>query len=135
MDPAEQSKVSLTFYCFEKTLEAMPGFAHLRRRRSLADLQLLAGLVWAREGGRGKCPTVSAIPGHTSHYWYDDRRVTLAPPHRNAAGVLHEMAHALGPRDKLAHGPAFRKRCIRLYREYSEWDGTVSFDKPKGKTK
>lgn len=46
-----QRKASRAFYLFEEVLEEMPGFAALRKPRSLAELQLLAGIVWTREGG------------------------------------------------------------------------------------
>jgi hypothetical protein len=121
-----QSRVSGRYYLFEEVLEETPGFAQLRKRRSLAELQLLAGLVWAREGGKGKCPLVRRRKQNDySEYIHDDRIVSLAPKHRNAGGLLHEMAHALGPNDKLTHGPAFRRRCLRLYKTYGDWSGVV----------
>ncbi len=124
------SKVTRRFYGFESVLESMPGFAKLRQVRSIADLQGYAGYVWAREMGRGKCPVV--LPrDHKDHSWYDyeKKEVLLARAHRNLGGLLHELAHALGVFDKLAHGPAFTKRCLRLYREYGEWDGRVTWEK------
>lgn len=104
----------------------MPGFAELKVQRSIADLQLLAGLVWARECGVGSCPVVR--PSHKrdySEYFYGSRAIALAPEHRCVGGLLHELAHALGINDKLTHGPAFRKRCLRLYKTYSAWNGEV----------
>jgi hypothetical protein len=57
--------------------------------------------------------------------------IHLTRQHQNIGGLLHELAHALGHRDKLTHGPAFRRRCIRLYRTYGDWDGVVAFDRTK----
>lgn len=127
----KEAKVTLTFYLFEKTLEALPNFKHLCKKRKILELQVLADLVWLAENGRGAVPVVSAASGPKSHFWHEERKITLIPKHRNAAGVLHEMAHALGVRDKQAHGPAFRTRCLRLYRDYGDWDGTVDFDRGK----
>lgn len=124
--PVNAAKTTRRFYGFEATLEEMPNFAALKKQRSLAELQLCAGYVWACERGRGKCPLVRPRPGDTSYYVWSTRAVELAPKHRNFCGLLHELAHALGTRDKLEHGPAFRKRCLRLYMEYGGWDGKVA---------
>ena len=122
-----QRKTSARYYLFEDLLWETQGFTGLRKRRSMADLQTLAQAVWAREKGRGKCPVV--CPKETNDYsYYMDRKIHLARKHRNVGGLLHELAHALGPFDKLTHGPAFRKRCIRLYRDYGKWDGKVDWD-------
>lgn len=130
-----QHTTNARFVGFEQLLEETPGFAHLRKRRAIAELQILAALVWAREGGRGACPVVRPISdGPCSYYVFDDREVQLIPAHRNAGGLLHEIAHALGTRDKFFHGPAFRRRCLRLYREYGDWSGQVDFDTKERKT-
>lgn len=126
-----QSEVSKRYYHFEKILEDTAEFAHLRKRMSLGRLQCLAGLVWAREGGRGQCPPVRGRRATDfSQYLYtpgsgETGVIHLVPKHQNAAGLLHEMAHALGHRDKLTHGRAFRNRCLRLYREYGDWSGLL----------
>jgi hypothetical protein len=121
-----QRKATRRFYGFEDTLWDMPAFSHLRKRRPLAQLQLLAGLVWAREHGKGKCPLVEhRWIGDTSYYVYDQRKVQLVAKHQSVGGLLHELAHALGVNDKLEHGPAFRKRCLRLYKTYGDWNGEV----------
>jgi hypothetical protein len=125
-----KAKTTARFYAFEETIETLPAFAGLRARRSIADLQLAAGCVWAGEGGKGDCPSVRPRGGERSYYVSATRMIELIPKHRNLASLLHELAHALGTRDKLDHGPAFRKRCIRLYREYGGWDGEVTWDKP-----
>lgn len=124
--PVKQARATARFYGFEKVLETMPGFANLMRRRSLADLQLFAGLVWAREGGKGKCPVIRP-KSDGDQSWFLSGVIHLSPRHRNLGTLLHELAHALGARDKLDHGPAFRKRCVRLYREYGEWDGQITW--------
>lgn len=121
-----QRKANARYYGFEEVLWDMPCFAPLRKRRPIAELQLLAGLVWAREKGRGPCPTVEPSAGEWSCYEYGARKVQLIVEHRNVGGLLHEMAHALGPWDKLTHGPAFRERCLRLYRTYGDWNGAVT---------
>jgi hypothetical protein len=123
----KQHKATREFYGFEGVIEKMPAFAHLRKLRAIADLQLLAGLVWAREGGKGKCPLVEhRWTGDTSYYLYrPDHKIQLVAKHRNFAGLLHELAHALGTYDKIEHGPAFRKRCLRLYKTYGDWNGIV----------
>lgn len=122
-----QTKATIRYYGFEETLWKMPCFAHLARRRSIAQLQLLAGLVWARERGRGKCPTVEPrAEGDTSYFFPQTRRIELVAKHRSVGGLLHELAHALGPRDKFTHGPAFQRRCLGLYRTYGDWNGEVT---------
>lgn len=127
-----KAKVTAAFYGFEKVLETLPAFAGLRKRRSIEQLQLVAGYVWAREGGKAACPVVRPRdhPDHSECVFDKPPTIRLARKHRNLVSLLHELAHALGPHDKLDHGPAFRKRCIRLYREYGDWNGEVSWDKP-----
>lgn len=126
----DQSKTSERYYLFEDVLWETESFANLRRIQPLHDLQLLAGLVWAREKARGQCPVVR--PRRRNDYSYHcDGTIHLAPKHRCLGGLLHEMSHALGSRDKLTHGPAFRRRCIHLYKTYGEWSGEVDFDKSK----
>lgn len=126
---ARRRKVSVRYYGFEETLWQMPGFAGLTKPMSLAQLQLCAGYVWAREGGKGACPIVASRKATDHSYWIATNNASgsiyLARRHRNLGGLLHEMAHALGRRDKQDHGPAFRKRCLRFYREYGGWDGKV----------
>jgi hypothetical protein len=124
---ARQRKMSARYYLFEDVLWEAPSFTHLRKRQSIPNLQLLAGLVWAREGGIGTCPVVRS-KGKNDYSYFMDRTIHLARKHRSLGGLLHEIAHALGPNDKLAHGPAFRRRCIRLYKVYGEWSGDVDWD-------
>ncbi len=119
-----QRKASARFYLFEDVLWETGEFSHLRRRRSITDLQLLAGLVWKAEKGRGECPLIRSKQTNDYSYFLD-RTIHLARKHKSIGGLLHEMAHALGPFDKLAHGPAFRKRCFHLYKTYGEWSGKV----------
>ena len=123
-----QRKTSRRYYLFEDLLWLTSEFAHLRKRRPMAELQLLAGLVWAREGGKGPPPVVRTRDVK-DHSWYipADHTILLARIHRNVGALLHEMAHALGPRDRYTHGPAFRKRCIRLFKTYGDWSGNVDF--------
>lgn len=125
-------KANVRYFGFEETLEKMPAFAMMRAQRSVAELQLLAGLVWAQECGKGKCPLVRPSAGERSYYKFATRAIELIPKHRNIGSLLHEIAHALGAHDKLDHGPAFRSRCIRLYKLYGGWDGTVDWTKPRG---
>ena len=121
-----QSKASARYYLFEDVLWETSAFAHLKKRRPMTELQLLAAFVWAREGGKAACPTVTARrQNDASHYYHPTRTIHLAPKHRGAGGLLHELAHALGTHDKLTHGPAFRDRCLRLYRMYGDWSGCV----------
>jgi hypothetical protein len=123
-----QRKVSARYYLFEEVVEATPGFANLRRRVPIDRLQLLAGLVWAREGGKGSCPPIIPLNKRNGKYSYFlNGKIRLLPKHRNIGSLLHELAHALGTRDKLTHGPAFRARCLRLFKEYGEWSGKVDF--------
>lgn len=122
----DQAAASQRYYLFEQVLEDTPAFANLRRRRSMTELQLLAGLVWSQEG-RGKCPTLLKSAGSSfSCYDYEAHSIRLVRKHMNAATLLHELAHALGRRDKLLHGPAFRKRCLRLYKTYGDWSGAIA---------
>jgi hypothetical protein len=121
-----QRNATARFIGFEDVIWQTPGFAHLKQRRKVADLQILAGLVWARERGKGKCPTVKPIPDGKCSWWVEAKReVQLVPAHRSVGGLLHELAHALGVRDKYDHGPAFQRRCLRLYKTYGDWSGAI----------
>lgn len=126
-----QRKTSARYYLFEEVVWETPAFAELRRARPLADLQLLAGLVWAREKGPGPCPTVRSIGRKDASFYLSSTKrgkagvISLATKHRSVGGLLHELAHALGPNDKLTHGPAFQRRCIHLYKVYGGWSGEV----------
>jgi hypothetical protein len=128
-----QRKVSARYYLFEDLLWELPGFAGLKKVVPITDLQMYAGYVWAREAGKGECPSVKARRAKRDVSFYNapwegkPGSIHLIAKHQNLGGLLHELAHALGPHDKLAHGPAFRKRCIRLYREYGGWDGQVTW--------
>ena len=126
-----QRKVSARYYLFEEVVEQTPGFANLRKRMPIGRLQLLAGLVWARESGRGPCPPIIPLKRNGKYSYFLNGKIRLLPKHRNIGSVLHELAHALGTRDKLTHGPAFRERCIRLYREYGEWSGEIDWSPPR----
>lgn len=117
-------KASARYYLFEDMLWEMREFAHLRKRRSMHDLRHFAAWVWIAEKARGATPIIVAKPTNDWSY-YLEGKIHLARKHRSIAGVLHELAHALGHRDKLAHGPAFRKRCLRLYKTYGNWSGVV----------
>lgn len=126
-----QRKTTRRFYDFEEIVWIAPSFTALKRTASIDDLQALAALVWQAEGGKGPPPTVHRRKPRTkfSFYVYDDNEIHLAPKHQHLGGMLHEMAHALGRHDKLTHGPAFRRRCLRLYRVYGGWDGQVTWEK------
>jgi len=125
----DQRKVSAHYYLLEDLLLEAPCCAALKQPRPLHELQMLAGLVWAREGGKRECPVVrSQRPSRDySEYCYERRDIRLLREHYNLAGVLHELAHALGTHDKLTHGPAFRKRCLRLYKTYGGWSGEIDW--------
>lgn len=125
----DQRKVSAHYYLLEDLLLEAPCCAALKQVRPLSELQLLAGLVWAREKGKGKCPEIRPQPSARGYsgYYYGRREIRLIREHYNLAGVLHELAHALGTHDKLTHGPAFRKRCLRLYKTYGGWSGEVDW--------
>jgi hypothetical protein len=130
----KQARTTARYYGFEKVLETMPGFASLMRKRSIGDLQLFAGYVWAREGGRGECPLIRSKQVQDeakswSEYTWGSRTIHLLRKHHDLYSLLHELAHALGNRDKLTHGPAFRRRCIRLYKTYGDWNGVVDWEK------
>ncbi len=120
-----QRKASARYYLFEDLLWETPAFAGLRACRPMEELQFLATLVWLREARGGtSCPLV--LPKRRNDYsYYCDGTIHLARKHRSVGGVLHELAHALGSRDKLTHGPAFRKRCFHLYKTYGDWNGNV----------
>jgi hypothetical protein len=134
----DQQKTSARYYLFEDLVWETPAFAELRRIRRLAELQLLAGLVWARERGCGPCPVVrSSRTKSFSDFTSSGKRgkpgaVSLTMEHQSLGGLLHEIAHALGPHDKLTHGPAFRRRCTHLYKMYGGWSGEIDWDKPHG---
>lgn len=121
-----QRKVSTRYYLFEDLLWECPSFADLRRRRPMRELRYLAAKVWFGELGAGPVPDIHPrLRNDFSEYVHDDRVINLAAKHRSVGGLLHELAHALGPNDKLTHGPAFRKRCINLYKKYGGWSGVV----------
>jgi hypothetical protein len=132
-----QSKVSARYYLFEDVLWEADSFAPLRVKKPLRELVALAELVWVTEGGKGPCPAVRGIGNASaSDFTTSGKRgvagvIRLASKHQSLGGLLHELAHALGPNDKLTHGPAFRKRAIRLYKVYGGWSGAIAFDRPK----
>jgi hypothetical protein len=132
-----QRKASARYYLFEDVLWEAQSFAPLRQQRPIAELTLLAGLVWAKENGKGPCPTVRAIgKAPSSDYTSSGKRgvagvIRLASKHQSLGGLLHELAHALGHNDKLTHGPAFRQRANRLYKVYGGWNGVIAFDRTK----
>lgn len=123
-----EQTTSARYYLFEELLYETSSFTLLKQTRSVHDLQLLAGLVWAREGGKGPCPLVLPRRSKKDDYsYFKDGKILLASHHHTFASLLHELAHALGSSDKLTHGPAFRRRCIHLYKTYGEWNGEVDF--------
>lgn len=130
-----QRKVSGRYYLFEDLLWEAVSFAPLRKKKAMGELQLLAGLVWAKEDGPGPCPLVIGIgKAPASTFTFSGKRgvagvVRLASHHQGLGGLLHELAHALGTHDKLTHGPAFRNRVMRLYKVYGGWSGEVAFDR------
>lgn len=136
-----QSKASARYYMFEEMLEETPGFAHMKKRAPMANLQMLAAVVWANEGGRGKCPAIKTRRQNDySHYEYvpgsgKTGTVFLTRKHQNLCGLLHELAHALGHRDKLTHGPKFRARCMHLYKLYGGWTGEIDWPTPQRKAR
>lgn len=127
-----QRKESVRFYSFEDLLFEFEGCEVLKRRMSITQLQLCAGYVWAREGRSPEtCPVIRPRRQPDSSYWWPGEAggrdtIHLIQKHRSLGGLLHELAHALGRRDKLNHGPAFRKRCLRLYAEYGDWNGRIA---------
>lgn len=131
----DQRKASARYYLFEDIVWETPSFADLKKLRPLKELQLLACLIWVREKGPGPCPSVRAIGNKPcSDYLTSGQRgvggvISLAKQHQSLGGLLHEIAHALGPNDKLTHGPAFRKRCTRLYKDYGGWSGEIDWEK------
>lgn len=132
-----QRKVSGRYYLFEDVLWEAESFAPLRVKKPIAELEMLACLVWAKEGGKGPCPIVRSIgKAPASDYTSSGQRgvagvIRLASKHQSLGGLLHELAHALGHNDKLTHGPAFRTRAMRLYKTYGGWSGEIAFDRSK----
>ena len=130
-----QSKVSERYYLYEDVLWEAPSFKPLKAKKRIRDLVALAELVWVTERGKGPCPTVRGIGlAPASDFTYPTKRgapgrIRLAKQHQSLGGLLHELAHALGPNDKLTHGPAFRKRATHLYKVYGGWSGEIDFDK------
>jgi hypothetical protein len=128
-----QRKASAHYYLLDDMLLESRGCANLRKRRPLSELQLLAGLVWARERGPTRCPVVQRQRHQSySEYCWPSKRgdggiVRLIREHLCCSGLLHELAHGLGPNDKLEHGPAFRRRCIHLYKLYGDWNGEIDW--------
>lgn len=110
-------------YRFE--LNLLSGKIAATENRSMAQLQRLAGYVWRAERLTAPAPRVVAGQGiwheaHTcqSYYWSTGNVIVLARHQRTAAVLLHELAHAMGARDKLHHGPAFTRRVLYLYARY-----------------
>lgn len=128
-----ERRESRRYYNFEDVLWMAPSFAPLRKRMAVGELRLMADLVWQAEKGCGPCPVIKCIGNKPESYYLTSTKrgvpgtIRLILKHQNAAGLLHEIAHALGPHDKLTHGPAFRRRCLRLYRTYGNWSGEVDF--------
>lgn len=132
-----QSKVSERYYLFEDVLWEAVSFAPLIEKKPMAELVALASLVWAAEGGKGPCPIVRGIGKAEASDWTASPKrgvpsvIRLASRHQSLGGLLHELAHALGPHDKLTHGPAFRKRAMHLYKVYGGWNGEIAFDRSR----
>lgn len=127
-------RISERFWHFEEVLSESPGFAVLKSGPlSLFCLQLYADLIWKHERGVGPPPVVKGRRQNNESVYTSPKRpgepatIQLCPSDRTLWGLLHEIAHALGPQDKLDHGPAFRRRCIRLYKFYGGWSGQVDF--------
>lgn len=136
-----QRKTSQRYWHFEEVLSETPSFAPLRiGPMSIFCLQLYADLIWKHERGVGPPPIVKARRKNDESLYVSPKRagdppeLRLCPSDRTLWGLLHEIAHALGPQDKLDHGSSFRRRCIRLYKFYGGWSGEVDFDKKERKT-
>lgn len=86
----------------------------------------VADRVWSKYGVGPKpavhCTRGDPAPGggFTSYYDPQRNRVVLARHQRTLTVLLHELAHALTPHAKLAHGPAF---CITYARLMGEFAG------------
>jgi hypothetical protein len=111
------------FYAFDRRLAWLVEWSGYL---TIPQLQRLAAYVWAAERQRGPVPRVVAGRGilwggsRLSYYRRDDPvpRIELSRHQRDVGTLLHELAHAMGPWDKLDHGPAFTARCFHLYLLY-----------------
>jgi hypothetical protein len=84
--------------------------------------------VWCRYG-KGERPRVVmgrgmavAEGGYTSYYDPATNAIVMARHQRCLHVLFHELAHALTPRAKLVHGPAFCEMFIRLMSEFGGED-------------
>lgn len=95
----------------------------------MRELQLFSGFIWQAEQQRRPQPTVVAVRGWeiagngwglTSYFEMKTNRICMTRDNRNLIVLLHELAHALGPHDKLDHGPAYIARQLHLLELYGE---------------
>lgn len=108
--------------------EVVPMSDATLRRRSPSYLDRIVERVWERYG-RGPRPVVyyprSYEDGLFETSFYNTERGTkmpvifIAPHQRNLQVLLHELAHALTPREKAGHGPRFMEVYIRLMVEFA----------------
>lgn len=121
------SLASRRAYAFQWRLQKLS--PHLRRDRPMAELQRLTAYVWSAERSTLPMPRVVAGDGWRHPVWgltsYCDtnlRRIVLCRDNRNIGVLIHELAHALGPWDKVIHGQAFLARQFRLLETYGSVD-------------
>lgn len=92
-------------------------------RRAIGELRRIARRIWARLGTGMPPPAVIAgRSGKYSIYAYPPyHRIELVASQRNVAVLLHELAHALVPWNKieLQHGPRFRAVLVDLLLAYA----------------
>lgn len=118
-----QAHASRRAYAFNRgLLELSP---YLREDRPIAHLRSLSTVVWRREARlKHAAPKIVAGAGwDLGPKWgltsYSQKGlIVLTRDQRNIGVLLHELAHALGPHDKLTHGPAFIERLVRLLHLY-----------------
>jgi hypothetical protein len=100
--------------------------AALRRDRPIGELRELARRIWREEGTSIPFPNIVCGRGWELEYWklcsYVEAlvpaRIVLSRDMRSVLVLIHELAHVLGPWDKLDHGPAFQARNFHLLSRY-----------------
>lgn len=112
-------------YRWELTHLRVSDTPYLGWERSIDELRAMTARIWRHEApaatpmpavvaGRGCIGSSSLL----SFYEPNQHRIVLCRQQRNFGVLLHEIAHALGPRDRISHGPAFIDRVLGLYVQY-----------------
>ena len=110
---------------FDRTIQRELLHTWVYQDTPMADLQRLAGVVWAGERLQRDAPRVVAGRGVVWSGWtcsYECGGLIVLARHQRRPGILlHEVAHAI-IRGGYWHGPAFQKCFLHLLEKYGRVD-------------